>query len=66
MVIQANMSPVGIVEVWGETASIFKKYDIPLTKHSLKEIIDGDDLSPLLKELNDAVGSSSSTCIEGG
>ncbi|WP_409271900.1 hypothetical protein V1499_19765 [Neobacillus sp. SCS-31] len=66
MVIQTNMSPVGIVNVWGVTASIFKKYNIPLTKHRLEEIVEGEDLSTLLKELNSTVGSSSSTCIEGG
>ncbi|RDU37822.1 hypothetical protein DRW41_08365 [Neobacillus piezotolerans] len=66
MVIQANMSPVGIVDVWGEMASIFKKHNIPLTKQSLEEIVEGNALSLLLKELNAAVGSSTSTCIEGG
>ncbi|WP_053368050.1 hypothetical protein [Bacillus sp. FJAT-27245] len=66
MVIQANMSPVGIVDVWEAAAIIFEKYNIPLTKQRLEEIVEGADLSSLLEELNAAVGSSASTCIEGG
>lgn len=66
MVIQANMSPLGIVKVWGVTAFIFEKYNFPLTEQRLEEIVEGDGLSSLLNELNAAVGSSESTCIEGG
>ncbi|WP_059174031.1 hypothetical protein [Bacillus sp. FJAT-27445] len=66
MVIQANMSPDRIVNVWEVTAVIFEKYNIPMTKRTLEEIVEGDNLSSLLRELNSAVGSSTTTCIEGG
>ncbi|MBU8879167.1 hypothetical protein BGM26_09235 [Bacillus sp. FJAT-29790] len=66
MVIQSNMSPKAIVEVWRETANIFKKHHIPLTEKKLETLIKSDSLSILLNELNDLVGSSTATCIEGG
>ncbi|HHY73459.1 MAG TPA: hypothetical protein GX497_09590 [Bacillus bacterium] len=66
MVIQANMTSVAIVEVWEVTANIFKKYNIPLTKQTLEELVERELLTSLLQELNSAVGSSISTCIEGG
>ncbi|RHW43413.1 hypothetical protein D1B31_01770 [Neobacillus notoginsengisoli] len=66
MVIQANMSPDGIVNVWEGTADIFNKYNLPITKQSLEALVKGEDLHSLLKELNDAVGSSTLTCVEGG
>lgn len=66
MVIQANMTSVAIVEVWEVTANIFKKYNIPLTKQTLEELVERELLTSLLQELNSAVGSSTSTCIEGG
>lgn len=66
MVIQPNMSPKAIVEVWGNTATIFKKYKIPLTEKALETLSEVNTLSILLKELNDLVGSSTTTCIEGG
>lgn len=56
MVIQSNMSPIAIVDVWGDTADVFKKYNVPLTKQSL-EILVGTELLPsLLQELNSVVG----------
>jgi hypothetical protein len=66
MVIQSNMTPEAIVEVWGVTIDIFKKYNIPLTKQSLETFVEYEQLTSLLRELNSAVGSSESTCIEGG
>ncbi|KAA0542422.1 hypothetical protein FZW96_21375 [Bacillus sp. BGMRC 2118] len=66
MVIQTNMSPEGILKVWDVTADIFKKNKIPLTKQTLEELVEEEQLTLLLKELNYAVGSSTSTCIEGG
>jgi hypothetical protein len=66
MVIQPNMSPKAIVAVWGNTATIFKKYKIPLTEKTLETLIEVNTLSILLKKLNDMVGSSTTTCIEGG
>ncbi|RFU60149.1 hypothetical protein [Bacillus sp. V59.32b] len=66
MVIQGNMSPKAIIEVWDSTKEVFDEYDVSLTDKSLQEIIDGDALAALLNDLNKKVGSSSATCIEGG
>lgn len=66
MVIQSNMSSEAIVNVWGETADVFKKYDVPLTKQSLETLVRNELLPSLLQELNSVVGSSTATCIEGG
>lgn len=66
MVIQSNMSPEAIVDVWGETADVFKRYNVTLTKQSLEKVVESDLLSSLLQELNSVVGSSTATCIEGG
>jgi hypothetical protein len=66
MVIQSNMSPKAIVEVWEGTAKVFKNNKIPLTNKTLETLMEERQLILLLQELNAAVGSSSSTCIEGG
>ncbi len=66
MVIQSNMSPRGIGEAWSITKDIFKKYHIPLTEKPLETTVESETLNSLLKELNDIVGSSTATCIEGG
>ncbi|MCG1139878.1 hypothetical protein K4T90_11625 [Staphylococcus epidermidis] len=67
MVIQANMSPKAVVEVWETTAPIFVKFNVPLSEKSLEIIVEeADTLTDLLTELNAVVGSSSATCIEGG
>ena len=66
MVIQSIMSPEAIVAVWGETADVFKKFNVPLTKQSLEILVDNELLIILLRELNSVVGSSPATCIEGG
>lgn len=66
MVIQANMSPQAIVEVWEETRPFFSENNIPLTNQSLETYIKSEELSPLLIELNEQIGSSSSTCTKGG
>lgn len=66
MVIQSNMSPKAIAEVWELTATIFKKYNIPLSENALETFIDADILTNLLYDLNNVVGSSATTCIEGG
>lgn len=66
MVIQANMSPRAIVDVWENTAVVFTKYNIPLVNQSLEKLVNNDLLILLLQELNSIVGSSTATCIEGG
>lgn len=66
MVIQSNMSPEAIVDVWAETSDILKKYEIPLTKQSLESLVESKFLPSLLQELNSVVGSSTATCVEGG
>jgi hypothetical protein len=66
MVIQPNMSSEGIVDVWGETAEVFKKYNVSITNLPLETFVKIDLLPSLLNELNSVVGSSTATCIEGG
>ena len=66
MVIQGNMSPKAIVEVWEITENVFNKYNIPLTRNTLETLVNEEQLNSLLQELNAAVGSSTATCIEGG
>jgi hypothetical protein len=66
MVIQSNMSPKAIIDVWEATTDIFKKYNIPITNLSLETFLKSQELLLLLKELNSTVGSSTITCIEGG
>lgn len=66
MVIQSNMSPNAIVEVWAETKDVFNKHNIPLTKQTLETLVEKELLSSILQELNSTVGSSTATCIEGG
>ncbi|MFT9598769.1 hypothetical protein [Mesobacillus sp.] len=66
MVIQANMSPKEIVDVWENTAVVFTKYNIPIVNQSLEKLVNNDLLIFLLQELNSIVGSSIATCIEGG
>ncbi len=66
MVIQSNMSPEAIVDVWEETADVFTRYNVPLTKQSLETLIGNELLPSILQELNSTVGSSTATCIEGG
>ncbi|MBT2691292.1 hypothetical protein J7I93_24460 [Bacillus sp. ISL-47] len=66
MVIQSNMSPKSIVEVWKDTAPIFLKFNIPLTEKTLETTLGKDTLTSLLIDLNAAVESTTATCIEGG
>ncbi|MEH7748194.1 hypothetical protein V7659_24755 [Neobacillus drentensis] len=60
------MSPEAIIKVWGETADVLKKYNVPLTKETLETVVKSEILPSLLQELNLVVGSSTTTCIEGG
>lgn len=66
MVIQANMSPKAIVEIWDITKQVFEKHGITLTEKRLETVFQGKALKSLLEELNETVGSSMETCIEGG
>lgn len=61
MVIQANMSPKAIVDVWKVMEDIFKKHNIPLAKRSLETLVEEEQLNSLLQVLNAAVGSSRAT-----
>ncbi len=66
MVIQSNMSPEAIVEVWGNTVDVFRRHNIPLAEKAIETLVETDILTPLLQELNAIVGSSTDICIEGG
>jgi len=60
------MNSKDIVEVWKNTIDIFNKYNVPISEKKLNEIVHGSVLPILLTELNTFVGSSATTCIEGG
>ncbi|MBB6452613.1 hypothetical protein HNQ94_001059 [Salirhabdus euzebyi] len=66
MVIQSNMSPKAIVGVWRETEIILNQHKVPLIDLALRELVENELLPSLLQHLNEVVGSSSETCIEGG
>lgn len=66
MVIQGNMSPKAIVGIWENTSEIFEQYQIPLVNETLESFMEEKVLMELLADLNEAVGSSSDTCINGG
>ncbi|AQQ52218.1 hypothetical protein [Planococcus lenghuensis] len=66
MVIQPNMSPAAIQEIWPETAGVFKAHGVPRVKEALETCVRPERLPSLLAELNTVVGSSAATCIGGG
>jgi hypothetical protein len=66
MVIQPNMSSKSIIEIWENTIDVFKKHNIAISEVPLEKIVEGNTLDSLVKELNNIVGSSSVTCVEGG
>lgn len=66
MVIQPNMSPKSIVEVWGSTEEVFNKNNVTITDKALESLFNGNKLASLIDELNIKVGSSDLTCTEGG
>lgn len=66
MVIQSNMTSKAITEVWEDTVQVFQKYNVPITNKTFKELVTDNSLQVLLPELNNVVGSSTATCIEGG
>ncbi|MFZ3579485.1 hypothetical protein [Virgibacillus sp. DJP39] len=66
MVIQENMTPKEIVDTWEQTAEVFNQFSIPLVHDSLGSFMEEGILEKLLQELNQVVGSSSVTCVEGG
>ncbi|MFF2448192.1 hypothetical protein ACFVSW_13925 [Neobacillus sp. NPDC058068] len=66
MVIQSNMTSKAISEVWEETVEVFQKYNIPITEKTLQVLVNDSIFQELLTELNKVVGSSNTTCIEGG
>lgn len=67
MVIQKNMPVSEIVKVWPETLAVFKKYTISIISNdSLEKVVDESNLTTILNELNQTVGSSEITCVEGG
>jgi hypothetical protein len=66
VLILGNMSPKAIAEFWEVTEDIFIKHNILLRRQTLESLVDEEQLSLLLQELNAAVGSSNATCIKGG
>lgn len=66
MVIQSNMTSKAITEVWEDALEVFLKYNVPITEKTLQILVKENILQFLLSELNNVVGSSNATCIEGG
>jgi hypothetical protein len=66
MVIQSNMTSKAITQVWEDTVEVFLKYNVPITEKALHVLVNNNILQVLLTELNNVVGSSNATCIEGG
>ena len=66
MVIQSNMTSKDITQVWEDTVEVFLKYNVPITEMALQVLVNNNILQVLLTELNNVVGSSNATCIEGG
>jgi len=61
MVIQENMSPKSIVQIWPQTKEVFAQYDITLTEKCLADILHQPLLTNVLQQLNEVVKSSAST-----
>lgn len=66
LVIQSKMSPKAIAEAWENTKDVFHEYNVPISGKSLETLVDKDILDSLLSDLNNTVGSTTATCIEGG
>ncbi|SMQ77964.1 hypothetical protein SAMN05444673_3165 [Bacillus sp. OV166] len=66
MVIQSNMTSKAITVVWEKTVDVFQKFNVPITKKTLQVLVNDNILQLLLTELNNVVGSSNATCVEGG
>ncbi|WLD93329.1 hypothetical protein [Alkalihalobacillus sp. AL-G] len=66
MVIQPNMTPKSIVLIWPETEDIFEQFKLETKDRPLEELCNNILLAKLLQTLNETIGSSSATCIEGG
>ena len=60
------MSSKAITEVWEDTVAVFLKYNVSITDKALQVLVTENTLQALLTELNNVVGSSNATCIEGG
>ncbi|MFB4165320.1 hypothetical protein ACE1TI_16295 [Alteribacillus sp. JSM 102045] len=67
MIIQENMHISEIVKVWPETIKIFEDYHIPVdSNRKLEDLVDRVKVRDVLSDLNQLLGSSQATCIEGG
>lgn len=67
MVVQPNMPVAGIIEAWETTREVFESFRIDTeTTKSLNEVASDDTLEKLVKAINEKIGSTTATCIEGG
>lgn len=67
MVIQAYMTVCEVVRTWPETRGVFESYGIdPDSCSAIDEVVDSVTTGLLVRDLNQAVGSSAATCVEGG
>lgn len=67
MVITQEMTISGIFNSWEQSKEVFEKYRIPVdSNNALKEQVQGEQLQSIISELNQIIGSSGTTCIEGG
>jgi len=60
------MSSKSIIEIWENTVDVFKKHNITISEIPLEKVVEGNILDSLIMELNNIVGSSSATCVDGG
>jgi hypothetical protein len=60
------MTSKAISEIWEETIDVFQKYNVPIADKTLQVLVNDNIFQELLTELNKVVGSSRTTCIEGG
>jgi hypothetical protein len=60
------MTSKAIIEVWEDKVVVFQKYNVLITAKTLQVLVNDNILQLISTELNNVVGSSNATCIEGG
>lgn len=67
MVIQSTMSPSEILQIWPRSKSVLERYGIsPTSQRMIAEEVPEEKVPHLLRDLNEAVGSTATTCTAGG
>jgi hypothetical protein len=67
MVIQPNMKVKDVINVWGvKVEEAFIKYRVSNNDQFISKSVETHSLQRLLDDLNEAIGSTNTTCIAGG